>query len=45
MIKIEPYSEDMYEDVVRIFAKARVNDRLILAKILKRQYNYILKIM
>ena len=32
MIKIEPYSEDMYEDVVRIFAKARVNDRLIFGK-------------
>lgn len=37
MIKIKTYSEDLYEDVVRVFANARVNDRLILAMILKRQ--------
>lgn len=29
MIKIKKYSEDMYEDVVRVFANARVNDKLI----------------
>ena len=29
MIKIKTYSEDLYEDVVRVFANARVNDRLI----------------